>query len=79
MQEFIIEKIIKDRSSFMRRDGGEDFVKYWNKDITLEKLKEFKKIRTLRRNYNPKTLKYYLPHVFKVDDKIPDYTVGIPW
>jgi hypothetical protein len=44
MREFIIKKIIKDRSEFMRRDGGEDFVRYWNKDVMLEKLKEFKKI-----------------------------------
>jgi hypothetical protein len=45
------------------------------------KLKEFKQIRILRRNYGPKTLKYYLPHMFKVNDdnKRPDYTVAIPW
>jgi hypothetical protein len=36
MRSFITNKIIKDRSEFMRRDGGEDFVKYWNKDVILE-------------------------------------------
>jgi hypothetical protein len=44
MREYIIEKIIKSRSEFMNGDGGKDFVKYWNKAVTLEKLKEFKKI-----------------------------------
>jgi hypothetical protein len=44
MWEFITKKIIKDRSEFMRWKVGEDFVKYWNKDVTLEKLKEFKQI-----------------------------------
>jgi hypothetical protein len=28
--------------------------------------------------YNPKILKYYISHMFKVDDdKIPDYSVAI--
>jgi hypothetical protein len=46
----------------------------------LAKLKEFKKIQLLRRNYDLKTSKYYLPHMFKVDeDNRPDYTVAIPW
>jgi hypothetical protein len=44
MWKFISEKIIKDRTEFMRRDGGGDFVKYSNKDVMLEKLKEFKLI-----------------------------------
>jgi hypothetical protein len=68
MGGFITKKIIKDRSEFMWCDGGEDFAKYWNKDVMLEKLKEFKLIQSLRRNYDPKTLKYYLAHMFKVDD-----------
>jgi hypothetical protein len=64
----------------MRCDGGEDFVKYWNKDFMLEKLKEFQKKKTVRKNYNSKTLKYYLPRIFKVDEhNKPDYTVAIPW
>jgi hypothetical protein len=80
MREFITKRIIKDRSSFIKREGGEDFVKYWNKDVMLEKLKEFKKIQMLQRNYDPKTLKYYLQHMFKDDEDIrPDYTVVIPW
>jgi hypothetical protein len=30
--------------------------------------------------YDPKTLKYYLPDMFKVeDDKMSDYTIEIPW
>jgi hypothetical protein len=45
--EFISERIIKDKSSFMKRDGCEDFVKNWNKDIMLEKLREFKQIQGL--------------------------------
>jgi hypothetical protein len=46
----------------------------------LEKLKEFKQIQSLRKNYDPKTLKYNLPHIFKVDDDSrPDYTVATPW
>jgi hypothetical protein len=80
MREYISEKIIKDRTKFMERDGGKDFAKYSNKDVMLEKLKEFKQIQQLRKNYDPKTLKYYLPHLFKVDnDNRPDYTVAIPW
>jgi hypothetical protein len=78
MRDFITKKIIKDRSEFMRGNGGGDFVKYWNKDVMLEKLKEFKLIQSLRRNYDPKTLKYYLQHMFKVDeDSRPHYTVAI--
>jgi hypothetical protein len=47
MQEFIIEKIMKDRLSFISAYGCEDDPKYWNKDVMLEKLKEFKKIQEL--------------------------------
>jgi hypothetical protein len=80
MREYISEKIIKHRTKFMERDGGKDYARYSNKDITLEKLKEFKSIQQLRKNYDHKTLKYYLPHMFKGDDdSIPDYTVAIPW
>jgi hypothetical protein len=80
MREFIANKLIKDRSEFMRRYDGGDLARYWNKDVTLEKLKEFKQIQQLRKNYDPKTLKYYLPHMFKVDDDSrPDYAVAIPW
>jgi hypothetical protein len=62
----------------MRRDGGEDFVRYWNNDDMLEKLREFKLIQSLRKNYDPKNFKYYLPHIFKVDyDSRPDYIVAI--
>jgi hypothetical protein len=47
-REFITKRIIKDRSSFITRDDGEYFVKYWNKDVKLEKLKKkFKKIQEL--------------------------------
>jgi hypothetical protein len=46
-QEFISKRIIKDRSSFMRYDGGKDFGKYWNKDVMLEKLRDLKKIQVL--------------------------------
>jgi hypothetical protein len=64
----------------MRCNNGGDLAKYWNKDVMLEKLKEFKSIQQLRKNYYPKTLKYYLPHMFKVDDDSrADYTVAIPW
>jgi hypothetical protein len=80
MRKFITEKIIKDRTKFIRCNAGGDLPKYWNKDITIEKMKEFKKIQILRKNYDPKTLKYYLPHRFKVDDDSrPDYIVAIPW
>jgi hypothetical protein len=37
MRDYITEKIMKDRSEFMRRNGSADFVKYWNKDVMLEK------------------------------------------
>jgi hypothetical protein len=47
IREFITKRIIKDRSSFMKRDGCGGFVKYWNKDVMLEKLKEFKKMQVL--------------------------------
>jgi hypothetical protein len=42
-----------------------------------EKAKEFKQIQILREKYyDAKTVKYYLPHMFKVDDdKRPDYVV----
>jgi hypothetical protein len=39
MRKFITEKIIKDRTKFMRRDNGGDSAKYWNKDVTIEKMK----------------------------------------
>jgi hypothetical protein len=43
-----------------------------------EKTKEFKQIETLREKYYPKIIKYYLLHIFKIDDdKRPDYTIGI--
>jgi hypothetical protein len=80
MRDYITEKIIKDRSEFIRRNGGENFAKYLNKDVMLEKMKEFKQIQTLRKNYDPKTLKYYFPRIFKVDeDNRLHYTVAIPW
>jgi hypothetical protein len=44
MRDFITKRIIKDRTEFKRRDCGGDFVKYSNKDVMLEKLKEFKLI-----------------------------------
>jgi hypothetical protein len=44
-----------------------------------EKTKKFKQIRTLHNKfYDYKTKKYYLPHIFKVDDKRPDYIIAIP-
>jgi hypothetical protein len=34
----------------------------------------------MHKYYNPKILKYYLPHMLKADkDKRPDYVVVIPW
>jgi hypothetical protein len=55
----------------MRLDDGEDFVKYWNKDVMKAKLNEFKQIEPMSKNYyDPKTLKYYLPHILKVNKKI---------
>jgi hypothetical protein len=78
MRDFITTKIIKDRSEFMERDGGKDYARYSNKDVTLEKLKEFKQIEGMyKKFYNPKILKCYIPHMFKVDDKRPNYSVAI--
>jgi hypothetical protein len=74
MRYFVTEKIMKDRLSFMTANCGEEYPKNWNKDAIKEKLKEFKRIEVIHKSYyDPKTIKYYLPHIFKVnDDKIPD-------
>jgi hypothetical protein len=51
----------------MIANSGEDYPKYWNKDVMKEKLNIFKKLEVLAENFhNPKTLKYYIPHMFKV-------------
>jgi hypothetical protein len=47
MRKFITKKIIKNRTEFMRRNNGGDLAKYWNKDVMLDKLKEFKSIQQL--------------------------------
>jgi hypothetical protein len=46
----------------------------------IEKLKELKQREVLRKKfYDLKTVAYYIPYMFKVDDKRLDHTVPIPW
>jgi hypothetical protein len=43
-------------------------------------LKEFKQIEAMcKKYYDTKTVKYYILHMLKVDDKRSDYIVAIPW
>jgi hypothetical protein len=75
IHRFITEKIMKDGLLFMTADGGENYTKYCNKEVMKVKLNEFKWIPSLCKSYyHPKTLKYYFPRMFRVDDKRPDYT-----
>jgi hypothetical protein len=66
MLDFIIDKIIQDRTSLIVTNGNENQIKLMNRDTMNRKLLEFKKLQTLRKQYyDPKPIKkiLYSKHV----------------